>query len=504
MILTAPVYDVAMESPLTHAVNLSTRFGNNLYLKREDLQPVFSFKLRGAYNRMSQLTPEERKRGVVCASAGNHAQGVALAAKKMGIEATIVMPLATPPIKVKNVERLGGKAVLYGMDFDEAKKRRQQLIDEQGLVDVHPYDDPFVIAGQGTIAMEIVRQLPAYATLASLDAVFACVGGGGLLTGIASYIKRVAPHVKVIGVETYDADAMTRSLQAGKRVELPEVGLFADGAAVRLVGEETFRIAQELVDAMVLVSTDEVCAAIKDIFEDTRSIVEPAGALSVAGFKKYVQIKGLTGGTYVAIASGANINFDRLRFVSERAELGEKREALVSVVIPEKPGSFMTLYKAIAPRNVTEFAYRFSDSEKANIFMSFSLQTRDRETELGAIFAELAKKDMHGTDISDNETAKAHVRYLMGGRAKLPDERLFRFSFPDRPGALQRFLAVMKPTWNVSLFHYRNYGADVGKVLVGMQVGQTDADREEFEAFLRELRYPYVEETENEVGSIAD
>lgn len=369
MILTAPVYEVANETPLTHAINLSARYNCGLYLKREDLQPVFSFKLRGAYNRMAQLTAEERERGVVCASAGNHAQGVALAAKKMGIEATIVMPLATPPIKVKNVERLGGKAVLYGQDFDEAKKKRQMLIDvgfrqapkqrsntffashnlcstfnlqELGLVDIHPYDDPYVIAGQGTIAVEILRQLPPAVTLASLDAIFACVGGGGLLAGIAAYIKRVAPHVKVIGVETYDADAMTRSLKEGKRVELPEVGLFADGAAVRLVGEETFRIAQDLVDAMILVSTDEICAAIKDVFEDTRGIVEPAGALSVAGFKKYIAAgKGRAGGNYVAVTSGANMNFDRLRFVSERAELGEKREALVSVVVPEKPGRFV-------------------------------------------------------------------------------------------------------------------------------------------------------------------
>ncbi|KAJ3196626.1 threonine deaminase, partial [Irineochytrium annulatum] len=366
MILTANVYDVAKETPLQLAQNLSTRLGNRILLKREDLQPVFSFKLRGAYNRMRQLTPEERAKGVIACSAGNHAQGVALAAQKLGMVATIVMPVATPPIKWRNVQRLGGTVVLHGRDFDEARAECARLCQERGLVDIPPFDDPFVIAGQGTVAVELLRQTDP----SELYAIFVCVGGGGLISGIASYVKRVCPHVRVVGVETYDACAMTRSLEKGERVVLEEVGLFADGAAVKQVGEECFKICKGLVDDMVLVRTDEICAAIKDTFEDTRSIIEPAGALGVAGAKKYLQERNLTNKTCIAICSGANMNFDRLRFVADRADFGEQRESLVTVTIPERPGSFLALYEAVHPRSVTEFAYRFGDRERALIFMA--------------------------------------------------------------------------------------------------------------------------------------
>ncbi|KAJ3300175.1 hypothetical protein HK104_003785 [Borealophlyctis nickersoniae] len=491
LILTARVYDVAFESPLQKATNLSTRVNNTILLKREDMQAVFSFKLRGAYNRMQQLTEEERKKGVIACSAGNHAQGVALSAQKMGIKANIVMPTMTPPIKWKNVSRLGAEVVLFGSDFDEAKAECARLEKERGYINIPPYDDPYVIAGQGTVGVEILRQYSG-----KIDAVFVCVGGGGLAAGVASYIKRLDPTIKVIGVETHDADAMTRSLKAGERVLLPSVGLFADGAAVRAVGEEPFRVCKELLDGMILVSTDEICAAIKDAFEDTRSIVEPAGALGIAGAKKYAQLLGITGQTFVAVTSGANMNFDRLRFVAERAELGENKEALISVIIPEKPGSFMELYRTIHPRSVSEFSYRYGDPKDAHIFMSFMVQ--DREAELRVICAELQAKGMRVMDASRNELAKSHARYLVGGRVEVPNERLFRFSFPERPGALHHFLSTLRhPQWNVSLFHYRNYGGDVSKVLVGIQVPPSTST--EFEAFLGELKFPYVEETENVV-----
>ncbi|KAI8928946.1 tryptophan synthase beta subunit-like PLP-dependent enzyme [Entophlyctis helioformis] len=493
LILTARVYDVALETPLQEARNLSARLGNRILLKREDLQPVFSFKLRGAFNRMVQLSESERRAGVVACSAGNHAQGVALAAKHMGVKATIVMPIATPPIKWKNVERLGATVRLFGNDFDEAKTEAARLSEEMGFVSIPPYDDPYVIAGQGTIGVEIFRQHD----FTKIDAIFVCVGGGGLAAGIASYAKRLRPDIKIIGVETYDANAMTLSLLKGERVILPEVGLFADGAAVRSVGVENFRLCRSLIDEMVMVSTDEICAAIKDVFEDTRGIVEPAGALGLAGAKKYVMEKGITGGTYIAVTSGANMNFDRLRFVAERADLGENREALISVVIPEQPGSFLKLYQCIHPRPVTEFSYRFGDAVEAHIFLSFKVET-NRDVEMDSILADLEAANMTAMDVSTNEVAKAHARYLIGGRKNVPHERLYRFSFPERPGALQHFLDSLRhPRWNISLFHYRNYGGDVGKVMVGIQVPpETVAD---FADFLGDLRYPFVEETDNPV-----
>ncbi|KAJ3055701.1 Threonine dehydratase biosynthetic, chloroplastic [Rhizophlyctis rosea] len=491
LILTASVYDVAIESPLQEAHNLSARLHNTILLKREDMQPVFSFKLRGAYNRMQQLTPTERTKGVIACSAGNHAQGVALSAQKMGIKATIVMPIMTPPIKWRNVKRLGAEVVLFGSDFDEAKAECARLEKEHGYINIPPYDDPYVIAGQGTVAVETLRQHSG-----KIDAIFVCVGGGGLAAGVASYVKRLHPHIKVIGVETHDADAMTQSLKTGTRVVLPTVGLFADGAAVRNVGEESFRVCKELLDGMILVSTDEICAAIKDAFEDTRSIVEPAGALGIAGAKKYAQVFGTRGETYVAVTSGANMNFDRLRFVAERAELGESKEALITAVIPEKPGSFMDLYKTIYPRSVSEFAYRYSDPEEAHIFMSFMVT--DRAEELKKVIAACSAKGFTVRDASGNELAKSHARYLVGGKGKVKDERLFRFEFPERPGALNHFLTSLKnPKWNVSLFHYRNYGGDVSKVLVGVQVPEETG--EEFDRFLNELNFPFVEETANQV-----
>ncbi|KAJ3399867.1 threonine deaminase, partial [Chytridiales sp. JEL 0842] len=396
MILTANVYDVAQETPLQKAHNLSTRLSNTILLKREDLQPVFSFKLRGAYNRMQQLTPTERSKGVIACSAGNHAQGVALAAQKMGIEATIVMPTATPPIKWRNVKRLGASVVLHGTDFDEAKHECARLAELKGLTNIPPYDDPYVIAGQGTIGVEILRQVREK----KVDAIFVCVGGGGLSAGVAAYVKRICPGIKIIGVETWDACAMTKSLEKGERVTLDEVGLFADGAAVRSVGVETFRICKDLIDEMVLVSTDEICAAIKDTFEDTRSIIEPAGALGVAGCKKYIHLKKPLNKTFISICSGANLNFDRLRFVADRADLGERNEALITVTVPETPGSFLNLYKTIHPRSVTEFSYRYGDPCTATIFMSFKVE--EREKELEKIFGELDRIGMKGMDASMN------------------------------------------------------------------------------------------------------
>ncbi|KAJ3018074.1 hypothetical protein HKX48_003184 [Thoreauomyces humboldtii] len=442
LILTAQVYDVALESPLQTAHNLTSRLQNTVLLKREDLQPVFSFKCRGAYNRMRHLSPDDMKRGVVACSAGNHAQGVALAAQKLGMKATIVMPTVTPPIKWKNVKRLGAEVLLYGNDFDEAKAKAAQLAGEHGFINIPPYDDPHVIAGQGTVGVEIMRQ-----TSQRIDAIFICIGGGGLAAGIASYVKRIYPNVKIIGVETYDAAAMTHSLQRGARVLLPQVGLFADGAAVKVVGEETFRICRELVDETILVSTDEICAGIKDAFEDTRSVVEPAGALGIAGLKKYASMTGCKGKTFVAVMSGANMNFDRLRFVAERADLGEHREALITVIIPEKSGSFEELYQIIHPRTVSEFAYRYGDPDEAHIFMSFTVQ--DREAELEAVFSQLEDKGMRALDASKNDMAKDHARNLVGGRMAVPDERLFRFAFPERPGSLGDFLRKLRhPLWN--------------------------------------------------------
>lgn len=493
LILTSRVYDILKETPLTTALNLSQKVGATVLLKREDLQPVFSFKIRGAYNKMAHLTEEERWRGVVAVSAGNHAQGVAYSAQHLNIPSTVVMPAGTPAIKHANVSRLGSKVVLVGQNFDEAKIEGARLAEKHNLVNIPPFDDPYVIAGQGTIAMEILRQT----NVVNLKAVFVCVGGGGLIAGIAAYVKRIAPHVKIVGVETYDADAMKRSLDAKKHVVLKDVGLFADGTAVKVVGNETFRLCQELVDEIVLVSTDELCAAIKDVFEDTRGIVEPSGALGVAGLKKYLERHPSTNpeDTYCATLSGANMNFDRLRFVAERAELGLAKEVFFSVTIPEKAGSFIKLYNIIAPRAITEFSYRYSDASRAHIYLSFKVS--DRQKEVPMILQRLAEEEFDGEDISDNEMAKSHARYLVGGKSSAQDERLYRFEFPERYGALGKFLNNLPTGWNISLFHYRNHGADVASVLTGIQVPSDQSDK--FQLFLDGLDYPYVDETCNTV-----
>jgi len=487
-ILTARVYDVAIETPLDVAPNLSARCGNNVLLKREDMQPVFSFKLRGAYNKMSHLTPEQRKRGVICASAGNHAQGVALAAKKLGVRAVIVMPTMTPQIKVDAVKSRGGEVVLAGDSYDDAYAHALKLEKKEKLTFVHPFDDPDVIAGQGTIGMEILRQHPD-----PIDVIFCCVGGGGLIAGVAAYVKAISPQTKVIGVEAVDADAMDRSLKAGKRVKLDQVGLFADGAAVKLVGKETFRLCQQYVDDMVLVDTDQICAAIKDVFEDTRSILEPAGALAVAGMKAYARKHKLQGKTFVALASGANMNFDRLRFVAERAEVGEQREAVLAVTIPETPGSFRKFCSLIGDRAITEFNYRFSDPDRAHIFVGLQVANRAEATKL---VQSLRKEGYSTLDLTEDEMAKLHIRHLVGGHApQVKNELLYRFEFPERPRALMNFLNAMNAGWNISLFHYRNHGADYGRVLVGMQVPAQDMKK--FEDFLTALGYRYWDETKN-------
>lgn len=494
LILTSRVYDVCKETPLTPAVNLSAKLGTTLLLKREDLQPVFSFKLRGAYNLMAQLPKEDRWKGVIACSAGNHAQGVAYSAQHLNIPATIVMPTATPSIKYQNVARLGSKVVLHGDDFDAAQKECLRLAAQHGLTNIPPFDDPYVIAGQGTIAMEVLRQ----ASLNELKAVFVQIGGGGLIAGIGAYIKRIAPHVKIIGVETYDADAMFKSLENGNRVTLKEVGLFADGTAVKIPGAETFRVCQQVVDEIIHVDTDAICAAIKDVFLETRSIVEPSGALSLAGAKKWFQNHpeiDHSENSYVCVLSGANMNFDRLRFVSERAMLGEGSEVFFVANIPERPGAFEKLVSIINPRAITEFSYRYSDPDTANIYISFSVQ--DRETELEVIQSEFSRDgDIKGIDISDNELAKTHARYLVGGKADVKNERIFRFEFPERPGALFKFLKGIKSQWNITLFHYRNHGSDIGKILAGIDV--PPKDNEAFQSFLEKLAYPFVEETDNE------
>ncbi|KDR75861.1 hypothetical protein GALMADRAFT_248592 [Galerina marginata CBS 339.88] len=498
LILTSKVYDILKETPLVLAANLSAKFGNQIWLKREDLQEVFSFKIRGAYNFMAGLTDEERWKGVVTCSAGNHAQGVALSGTRLGIPCTIVMPEGTPDIKVRNVARLGAKVVLHGADFDEAKSECARLASAHGLVFVPPYDDPLVIAGQGTVGMEILKQL---SDSDQLDAIFAAVGGGGLVAGISEYVKRIGnPATKVVGIETVDGDAMARSLEKGARVTLHEVGPFSDGTAVKIVGEEPFRICKELLDGIVKVDNDEICAAIKDIFEETRSITEPAGALALAGLKRYIIQNNLIGSQkkFVAVVSGANMNFDRLRFVAERAELGEGREALLTVEIPERPGSFIALHSIIHPRSVTEFIYRYNVSgDRAHVLLSFKLQSSSREAEVRDLLSALEREDMKGFDISDDEMAKSHVRYMIGGCQKVPHERVFRFEFPERPGALRKFLLGLQQGWNISLFHYRNHGADLGKVLAGIQVPESDSA--EFFQFLEKLDYAFVEETENSV-----
>jgi threonine dehydratase len=492
-ILTARVYDVAVESALEPAKNLSRRLHNKVLLKREDQQPVFSFKLRGAYNKMAHLTPEQLKRGVICASAGNHAQGVAMSAHRLGARAVIVMPVTTPQVKVDAVKALGGEVVLHGDSYSDAYEHAVGLEREQGLTFVHPFDDPDVIAGQGTIAMEILRQHQG-----PLDAVFVAIGGGGLVSGVANYIKAVRPEVKVVGVQMSDSDAMVQSVAAKKRVTLPDVGLFSDGTAVKLVGEETFRIARDLVDEFITVDTDAVCAAIKDVFIDTRSIVEPAGALAVAAIKQYVAEHKTKGETYAAILCGANMNFDRLRFVAERAEVGEEREALFAVTIPEERGSFRRFLEVIGalpggPRNVTEFNYRISDAKVAHVFVGLATHNKGESAKIAANFQ---RHGFETVDLTHDDLAKEHVRYMVGGHSPLAqDERLLRFVFPERPGALMKFLSHMRPSWNISLFHYRNQGADYGKVLVGLQVPQGDAKA--FKSFLDTLGYQYVEETGN-------
>ena len=489
-ILTAKVYDVARETELDPARSLSARLGNQVLLKREDNQPVFSFKLRGAYNKMAHLTAEQLARGVICASAGNHAQGVALGSNRLGCRAVIVMPETTPRVKVDAVRALGGEVVLVGESYNDAYDHAMQLAEVEGLTFVHPFDDPLVIAGQGTIGMEMLRQHQG-----PIDAVFVAIGGGGLISGVAAYLKAVRPEIRVIGVQTVDSDAMLQSVRAGHRVRLNDVGLFADGTAVKFVGEETFRVARELVDEFIVVDTDAVCAAMKDVFQDTRAILEPSGALSVAAVKQYVAREGCTGKTFVAITCGANMNFDRLRFVAERADVGEEREALFAVTIPEERGSFKRFCELIGPRSVTEFNYRISDERRAHIFVGLSTGRRGESAQIGDLFA---TQGFAALDLTHDELAKAHLRHLVGGRSDLAvNERLFRFVFPERPGALMRFLSSMHPDWNISLFHYRNQGADYGRILVGIQV--PDADGAAFQQFLDTLAYPCVDETDNPV-----
>ncbi|TMI09725.1 MAG: threonine ammonia-lyase, biosynthetic [Betaproteobacteria bacterium] len=487
-ILKARVYDVASETPLELAPGLSRRLRNRLLIKREDLQPVFSFKLRGAYNKMAGLPRARLARGVIAASAGNHAQGVALAAQRLGCRAVIVMPVTTPRIKVDAVLARGAQVVLHGDSYAEAFAQAMRLKRRRGLAFVHPYDDPEVIAGQGTIGMEILRQ-----HAGPLEAIFVPVGGGGLISGIAAYVKRVRPSIKVVGVEPVDAAAMTQSLKKGRRVKLEHVGLFADGVAVKEVGRETFRLCRELVDEMVLADTDAMCAAIKDVFEDTRVVLEPAGALAIAGAKAWVERHGARGKALVAVASGANTNFDRLRFIAEEAELGEHREAILAVTIPERPGSFKKFCAQIGARSVTEFNYRIADSSEAHIFVGVEVHGSE---ETARIVRNLRRHGLTTLDLSGNELAKWHVRHMVGGRAPFArEELLYRFEFPERPGALMQFLQSMRSDWNISLFHYRNHGADYGRVLVGMQV--PSREMKQFRQFLENLGYPYAEETRN-------
>ena len=487
-ILTARVYDVAQETPLEIAPNLSARLNNKLFLKREDMQSVFSFKLRGAYNKMAQLSSDLLKKGVITASAGNHAQGVALGAKKLGTQAIIVMPVTTPQVKVDAVQARGGHVVLHGDSYDEAYAYARQLEQEKGLTFIHPFDDPYVIAGQGTIGMEIMRQHQQ-----PIHAIFVAIGGGGLIAGIAAYIKRLRPEIKIIGVEPVDANAMYQSLQAGYRVKLPQVGLFADGVAVKEVGKETFRLCQEYVDDIILVSTDDTCAAIKDVFEDTRSILEPAGALAIAGAKAYVERERIEGENLVAIACGANMNFDRLRFVAERAELGEHREAIFAVTIPEKPGSLRSFCECLGHRNLTEFSYRMADDNEAHIFIG--VQITDRADALN-IAQSWKNCGFQTLDLTDDELTKVHLRHMVGGRSHLADHELFyRFEFPERPGALMKFVNSMSPDWNISVFHYRNNGADYGRIVLGIQV--LPKEMEQWQAFIDTIAYPYWDESNN-------
>ena len=488
-ILRARVYDVASETPLERAERLSKRYKADIWLKREDMQSVFSFKLRGAYNKIYNLSPEARERGVIAASAGNHAQGVALAGKRLGVAALIVMPTTTPPIKVQTVRSLGARIVLHGDSYDDAYEHALELAREKQLTFVHPFDDPDVIAGQGTIAMEVLRQHED-----PIDAIYIPVGGGGLIAGMAAYIKRVRPEIRVISVEPEETPTLQKALAAGRRVTLKQIGLFADGVAVKQIGRETFKLARRYVDDTVLVSTDEICAAIKDIYDDTRSVAEPAGALAVAGIKKHAQGGSLEGQSLVAVLSGANINFDRLRHVAERAELGEQREALFAVEIPERPGSFLAFCRVLGKRNITEFNYRYADPKRAHVFCGVELSGGNEEKE--SLKQKLEQKGFPVVDLTDNETAKLHIRYMVGGHApQVHNEQLFRFVFPERPGALLNFLSGLSRGWNISLFHYRNHGSAYGRVLVGIQLEHGELG--EFRAYLKELGYRYHEETDN-------
>lgn len=487
-ILNARVYDVAQESPLEYAPNLSSRLGNKLLLKREDMQSVFSFKLRGAYNKMAQLSPELLHQGVIAASAGNHAQGVALAASKLGTTAIIVMPVTTPQVKVDAVMVRGGKVVLYGDTYDDACTHAKELARNKNLTFIHPFDDPDVIAGQGTIGMEILRQYQQ-----PIEAIFVAIGGGGLIAGISAYVKRLRPEIKIIGVEPVDSDAMSQSLAKGERITLSQVGLFADGVAVRQIGAETFRLAQKYVDEIVLVDTDDTCAAIKDVFEDTRSILEPAGALAIAGAKAYVEREGITDKTLVAVACGANMNFDRLRFVAERAEFGERREAIFAVTIPEERGSFRKFCQCLGNHNLTEFNYRIAENNQAHIFVGVQIQNRADGENIAAIFK---ASGFDAIDLTDDELAKMHLRHMVGGKSALANnELLYRFEFPERPGALIKFLNSMSPNWNISLFHYRNNGSDYGRIAIGVQV--IPSEMSQWQKFLDTLGYPYWDESQN-------
>ncbi|MEK6348825.1 MAG: threonine ammonia-lyase, biosynthetic [Burkholderia sp.] len=490
-ILTARVYDVAVETALEPARNLSARVRNPVFLKREDNQPVFSFKLRGAYNRMAHLSTEARERGVITASAGNHAQGVAFSAARLGVKAVIVVPVTTPQVKVDAVRAHGGptvEVIQFGESYSDAYGHAVEVQNARGLTFVHPFDDPDVIAGQGTVAMEVLRQHQG-----PIHAIFVPIGGGGLAAGVAAYVKAIRPEIRVIGVQTDDSCAMAQSIRAGERVTLAEVGLFADGTAVKLVGEETFRLCRELLDDVITVDTDALCAAMKDVFQDTRSVLEPSGALAVAGAKRYAEQAGIEGETLVAITSGANVNFDRLRFVAERAEVGEAREAVFAVTIPEERGSFRRFCELVGERSVTEFNYRIAGEHSAHIFVGVQTRRRGESAEIAANF------EAHGfvtADLTGDELSKDHIRYMVGGRSPLAhDERLFRFEFPERPGALMKFLSAMAPNWNISLFHYRNQGADYSSILVGLQVPA--ADHAAFDRFLAALGYPYHEETAN-------